>query len=291
MDNRTRPYRSVLYVPASRPRAMEKARELPTDAIIFDLEDAVVAEEKASARALLAQRLATGGYEPRACIVRINGFETDWATDDLATLADARPKTILLPKVSYAADVENFVRRLDANPAFDNTRIWAMIETAQSVLNADQISRAPRLTGIVVGTHDLAKDLGARLSADRSGLMAALQFSLLAARAAGIVAIDGVYNAFRDEPGLVAECKQGRDLGFDGKTLIHPSQIGPANAAFAPTEGELDLARRQIAAFEAARAQGQGIAVVDGRIVENLHVATARGIIARSEAIDAWRQS
>ncbi len=291
MDNRARPYRSVLYIPASRPRALEKARDLPTDAIIFDLEDAVVAEGKETARAVLTQTLARGGYEPRACIVRINGFETDWAADDLSALADVRPDTILLPKVSYSADVENFVRRLDANPAFDGTRVWAMIETAQSVMNAGQIARAPRLTGIVVGTNDLAKDLGARLSGERSALMSALQISLLAARAAGIVAIDGVYNAFRDEPGLVAECKQGRDLGFDGKTLIHPLQIGPANAAFAPTEGELDLARRQITAYEAARAEGQGVAVVDGRIVENLHVASARGIIARSAAIEALRVS
>jgi (3S)-malyl-CoA thioesterase len=291
LDHRARPYRSVLYIPGSRPRALEKARGLPTDAIIFDLEDAVIAEEKESARSVLAETLLAGGYAPRSCIVRINGFETDWAAGDLAAMADVKPETILLPKVSYAADVENFVRRLDANPDFDDTNVWAMIETAQSVLNAGEICKAPRLTGIVVGTNDLAKDLGARVSADRSALMSALQISLLAARAAGLVAIDGVYNAFRDEAGLIAECKQGRDMGFDGKTLIHPSQIGPANTAFAPSSGELDLARRQIAAFEDARAAGQGVAVVDGRIVENLHVASAKGIIARSEAIEALQGS
>jgi (3S)-malyl-CoA thioesterase len=261
---------------------LEKARDLAVDAIIFDLEDAVTAEEKPNARALLAQVLAQGGYGARAQIVRINGMDTPWGADDLAAMAAIGPEAILLPKVGSAADVAAVAAKLDAIPAAQHTRIWAMMETPQGILNAAEIARAPRMAGFVMGTNDLAKDLGART---RGAMVMALQHCLLAARAAGIICVDGVYNAFKDEEGLAAECAEGRDFGFDGKTLIHPAQVAIANAAFAPSEAEIALARRQIAAYEEARANGQGVAVVDGKIVENLHVETARATLAKADAI------
>lgn len=281
----SRPFRSVLYIPGSKERAMDKARSLPTDAIIFDLEDAVAAEEKGNARHLLAQTLATADFGPRAKLVRINGFDTDWAEADLDVITAARPEAILLPKVNRAADIEALARRLDARPEASHTTIWAMMETAEGILNAASIARAPRMAGFVMGTNDLAKELGCRQRADRLPLQMALQTCLMVARTAGILAIDGVYNAFKDDDGLRAECEQGRDLGFDGKTLIHPAQLDIANAVFAPDAAALDLARRQIDAFDAALAQGQGVAVVDGRIVENLHIVSARQVLARGEAI------
>lgn len=283
MDHR--PFRSVLYIPGSKERALQKAAGLAADAIIFDLEDAVAPDEKARARVLLAETLATTDYGQRAGLVRINGFDTEWGAADLDVIAPARPEAILLPKVNAAADIEALARRLDARAETAETRIWAMMETVQGVQNAAAIAAAPRMAGFVMGTNDLARELGCRHRPDRLPLQMALQTCLMAARGAGIVAVDGVYNAFRDEAGLRAECEQGRDLGFDGKTLIHPDQIAVANTAFAPDDADVDLARRQIAAFEAAMAAGQGVAVVDGRIVENLHIVTARQVLARAEAI------
>lgn len=280
-----RPWRSALYIPGSKERALEKARTLPTDAILFDLEDAVAPDEKPNARRLLADTLAAGGYGHRALIVRINALDTPWGEDDLDEISRAKPEAILLPKVDRVADIEALARKLDARPEMADTRIWAMMETPLSALNAAKIAAAPRMAGFVLGTNDLAKDLGARFRPDRLPLLAALQLCLLAARAHGLVALDGVYNAFKDADGLRAECEQGRDMGFDGKTLIHPDQLAVANAVFAPAEAEVDLARRQIAAFEEAQTAGQGVAVVDGRIVENLHVATARATLAKAEAI------
>ena len=282
MTLRARPYRSVLYIPGSRDRALEKAKELAADAIIFDLEDAVAVDEKANARALLAARLAEGGYGNRALIVRINGMDTPWGPQDLAAMMEIGPEAILLPKVGSAADVAAVAARLDAHPGAAGTQIWAMMESPAGILNAAEIARAPRMAGFVMGTNDLAKDLGCRT---RGAMQMALQHCLLAARAAGIVCVDGVYNAFRDEDGLARECAEGRDFGFDGKTLIHPAQIAIANAAFAPSEAEIELARRQIAAYEEAVARGEGVAVVDGQIVENLHVDTARATLAKAGAI------
>ncbi len=277
----TRPYRSALYIPGSRPRALEKARGLPVDAILFDLEDAVTPDEKVAARDVLASALAMGGYGARARIVRINGLDTPWGRDDAAALSDMGCDAVLLPKVNGPADVDALTALLPGLP------VWAMMETPIGVLNAAAIAGHPMVEGFVLGTNDLAKDLRTRPGTARAPLMTALQTCLLAARAHGIVALDGVYNAFRDDDGLRAECAQGRDMGFDGKSLIHPAQIAIANEAFAPTPAEIDLARRQIAAFEAAQAEGQGVAVVDGSIVENLHVATARATLARAEAITA----
>ena len=285
MDLTDRPWRSALYIPGSKVRALEKAKSLPADAILFDLEDAVAPDEKPNARRLLADTLAKGGYGARALIVRINALDTPWGEDDLAEIGRARPEAILLPKVNGAADVEALARKLDARAETAETRIWAMMETPLSALNAAEIAIAPRMAGFVLGTNDLAKDLGARFRPDRLPLLAALQLCLLAARTHGLVALDGVYNAFKDLEGLRAECEQGRDMGFDGKTLIHPDQLAVANEVFAPSEAEIELARRYIAAFEEAQAAGQGVAVVDGRLVENLHVATARATLAKAEAI------
>ncbi len=281
---RPRPYRSVLYIPGSRDRALEKARGLDCDAIIFDLEDAVAAEEKANARALLARVLAEADYGGRARIVRVNGLDTAWGRDDVlafaaAVGAGAGVDAVLVPKVSSPADLDAVAALIPGVP------LWAMMETAAGMLNAAAIAAHPRLQGMVMGTNDLARELGSRFRADRLPMQAGLGLCLLAAKAEGRIIVDGVYNAFRDEEGLRLECEQGRDMGFDGKTLIHPAQLAIANAAFAPSVAEIDLSRRQIAAFDEAQAAGQGVAVVDGRIVENLHVATARAILARAEAI------
>jgi len=281
MDQRTRPYRSVLYIPGSKERALEKARGLAADAIIFDLEDAVTPEEKPAARDLLGRFLAEGGYGQRARIVRINALDTDRGREDAAAFAGSAADALLVPKVDGPAD-------LDAVAALaGDLPLWAMMETPAGVLNAAAIAAHPRLQGMVMGTNDLMKDIGARFRADRLAMQAGLGLCVLAARAHGRIIVDGVYNAFRDEDGLRAECEQGRDMGFDGKTLIHPAQLDIANAAFAPSAAELDLARRQIAAFDEAVAAGQGVAVVDGKIVENLHIVTAKAVLARAEAIAA----
>jgi len=258
---------------------LEKARSLPVDAIIFDLEDAVAVEEKPAARTLLAETLQAGGYGPRVRIVRINGFDTEWGREDAAALRGAGADAVLLPKVERTEQLDALAEAVPGVP------LWAMMETPRGILNAAALAAHPRLEGFVMGTNDLAKELGCRFRADRLPLMTSLTQCLLAARAEGIVAVDGVYNAFKDDEGLKAECAQGRDLGFDGKTLIHPAQVAIANAAFAPTEDEVDLARRQIAAFEEAGKSGQGVAVVDGRIVENLHIVTARETLAKAAAI------
>ena len=281
MDMRSRPYRSVLYIPGSKPRALDKARSLPVDAVIFDLEDAVAVDEKPAARATLAEALETGGYGARVRIVRINGLDTEWGQADAEAVTGMDCDAVLLPKVESAA-------QLDALAAITgNLPIWAMMETPRGMLNAVEIASHPKLAGMVMGTNDLAKELQSRFRADRLPMLTSLSLCLLAAKAEGLVIVDGVYNAFKDDEGLKAECAQGRDMGFDGKTLIHPAQVEIANIAFAPAPEEIDLARRQIAAFEEAEAAGQGVAVVDGKIVENLHVATAREILAKSQAIEA----
>ncbi len=276
-----RPYRSVLYIPASKERALEKARELTADAIIFDLEDAVAPEEKVRARELLAQVLASTDYGSRVRIVRVNGLGTEWVAGDLAAFrGHPGVDAVLVPKVNGPAD-------LDAVAGSVQVPLWAMLETAKGCLNAGAIAAHGRLEGMVMGTNDLAKELGARHRSDRMPLLAGLGACVLAARAEGKVIVDGVYNAFKDEAGLRAESEQGRDMGFDGKTLIHPAQLAVANEVFAPSEAEVALARRQIAAFAEARARGEGVAVVDGKIVENLHVATAKALIGKAEAIAA----
>ncbi|MEZ5884577.1 MAG: (3S)-malyl-CoA thioesterase [Paracoccaceae bacterium] len=286
MSMPARPYRSVLYIPGSNERALEKARGLACDAIIFDLEDAVAVDEKVNARALLARTLSEADYGGRARIVRVNGLDTEWGREDLLAFAKAiregaRVDAILIPKVSRAADLDAVADLIASVP------LWAMMETALGMLNAAEIAAHPRLAGMVMGTNDLAKELQSRFRPDRLAMQAGLGLCLLAAKAHGKIIVDGVYNAFKDADGLRVECEQGRDMGFDGKTLIHPAQLDVANAAFAPSEAEVELARRQIAAFEEAEAKGLGVAVVDGKIVENLHIVTARQILAKAEAIAA----
>ncbi|GGG81500.1 (3S)-malyl-CoA thioesterase [Salipiger pallidus] len=283
MDLTMRPYRSVLYIPGSKDRALDKARSLAVDAIIFDLEDAVSPSEKPAARETLATALAQGGYGKRVKVVRINSLDTEWGEDDARAADTMDCDAVLLPKVESAA-------QLDALAALTDKPLWAMMETPKGMLAAAEIGAHPKLAGMVMGTNDLAKELNSRFRADRLPMLTSLGLCLLAAKATGCVIIDGVYNAFKDDAGLKAECNQGRDMGFDGKTLIHPAQVDIANAAFAPSEAEIDVARRQIAAFEEAEASGQGVAVVDGKIVENLHVATAQTILAKAEAIAAMQE-
>jgi (3S)-malyl-CoA thioesterase len=281
MDLRQRPYRSVLYIPGSKPRALDKARGLPVDAIIFDLEDAGSIDEKVAARETLRDALAQGGYGARLKIVRINGLDTEWGADDARAVSGMDADAVLIPKVASLADIDAVVELTGDLP------VWAMMETPRGMLNAAVIATHPKLAGMVMGTNDLAKELQTRHRADRLPLQSGLGLCLLAAKAHGQVIIDGVYNAFKDDEGLKIECDQGRDMGFDGKTLIHPAQVDVTNIAFSPSEAEIELARRQIEAFNEVEASGQGVAVVDGKIVENLHVATARDTLAKVEAIEA----
>lgn len=279
------PYRSVLYMPGSNARALEKARTMDVDALILDLEDAVAPAEKVAARALVCDAVRQGGYGARRVLIRVNAADTDWGADDISAAIAAAPDGILLPKVNAAQDLIAVDQQISGRPEL---RLWAMMETPAAMLNAANIAAAtPRLEGLVLGTNDLIKDLGAVQTPDRTNIMTALSLCLLAARAYDLVCVDGVYNAFKDDDGLRAMCEQGRDMGFDGKTLIHPAQLAIANAVFAPDPAALDLAQRQIAAYAAALAQGKAVAVVDGKIVENLHVATAQKLIARAEMIAA----
>lgn len=276
-----RPLRSVLYIPASKPRALDKARGLPVDAIIFDLEDAVSVDEKEASRTILADALTQDGYGGRMKIIRINAFDTPWGKADAEAAAKMGADAILLPKVSSPADLDALAEITGDIP------LWAMMETPAGMINAASIGAHPKLQGMVMGTNDLAKELQTRHRADRLPLQAGLGLCVLAAKANGCVIIDGVYNAFKDDDGLKVECDQGRDMGFDGKTLIHPAQVDVTNTAFSPSDAEVELARRQIDAFNEVEATGQGVAVVDGKIVENLHVATARDTLAKVEAIAA----
>ncbi|HEY7039179.1 MAG TPA: CoA ester lyase [Methylomirabilota bacterium] len=278
-----RPRRSVLFMPGSNARALEKARTLPADALILDLEDAVAPEAKAEARAQVLAALRAGGYGRREVIVRVNGPGTPWGADDLNAVAQAHVDAVLLPKVETAETVSAALARL--GPTRD---VWCMLETPRGILNAGSIAAAsPRVGALVMGTSDLTKDLHARSTRDRLPLLASLQLCVLAARAAGTTALDGVHLDLDDEAGFAAVCRQAADLGFDGKTLIHPRQVAAANEAFAPTAGEVDWARRVIAAHAEAVAGGRGVVVLDGRLVENLHVDDARRVLALAEAIAA----
>lgn len=270
------PYRSVLYLPGARKRVLEKARSLAADALIFDLEDAVAPEDKPAARDLVCE-VVQEGYGARKCLIRVNGLDTRWGEADLEAAINAAPAGILIPKVNTAAELQAIAPRLQGK-----TRLWAMMETPLGILNAAKIAAStPALEGFVIGTNDLVKELFASHMPDRAPVMTALSLCLLAARAHGLVCVDGVYNAFKDGTGLRAECEQGLAMGFDGKTLIHPAQIDITNEVFAPDEAELALARRYIEAFENA----SGVAVVDGKIVENLHVENAVRLLAKADMI------
>ncbi|MEM8790339.1 MAG: CoA ester lyase [Pseudomonadota bacterium] len=288
MQENTRPRRSVLYMPGSNARALEKAKTLPADCLILDLEDAVSPDEKLNARQMVAAAVRNGGYGLRELIIRINGLETEWGADDLATACTAAPDAILVPKVERASQVTEIVELMDSHGVSDNVALWAMMETPLGMLNAAEVAAAsPRLTTFVMGTNDLVKDMHASHTADRLPVITGLGLCLLAARAHGLTILDGVHNAIRDEDGLRASCVQGKELGMDGKTLIHPAQIAITNEIFSPDDAAIDLARRYVASFEEAQSEGRGIAVVDGRIVENLHVAEARRTLALAGAIES----
>ncbi len=288
MTSLARPRRSVLYMPGSRERALEKARSLPADALILDLEDAVAIAEKDAARALVAAAVRSKGYGRREVIVRINGLDTQWGEADLEMAAFVGPDAILIPKVETVDTVQYVARRLATMGAPEHTKIWAMMETPLAMLRAPDIAGAhERLVCLVMGTNDLVKELQAEHTETRTPVITALGLCLLAARAYKLAILDGVYNAIQDEEALAQSCRQGREFGFDGKTLIHPAQIAVTNRIFAPSEEELDRAVRYVAAFEEAEAQGRGVAVVDGRLVENLHVENAKRLIAQAEMIRA----
>jgi citrate lyase subunit beta/citryl-CoA lyase len=275
-------------MPAANARAIDKARTLPADAIILDLEDAVAPDAKPGARAQAAAAVLAGGFGGREVVIRINALATPWGPEDVTAIARARPDAVLVPKIESPAMVAEVEQALAAAGAPAALGIWCMLETPRGVLEAAAIAAAsPRVGALVMGTSDLTKDLHARHTRDRHPLVTSLGLCLLAARAAAVSAIDGVHLDLDDDAGLVAACRQAAEMGFDGKTLIHPRQIEAANRAFSPSEAEIAWARRVVAAHAEAEAAGRGIALLDGRLVENLHVVDARRVIALAEAIAA----
>ncbi|MBD0739500.1 HpcH/HpaI aldolase/citrate lyase family protein [Streptomyces sp. CBMA29] len=280
------PRRSVLYMPGANDRALEKAKTLPTDALILDLEDSVAPDAKADARKRVAEAAASGEYGYRELTIRVNAPGTPWHADDVKAAAEAAPDAVVVPKVDSPETVREVEAALVRAGAPDRTAIWAMIETPRAVFAAAAIAAAsPRLTVLVMGTNDLAKELRAEHVPGRAPLLTGLSLALLAARASGKAVLDGVYNDVRDLPGFEAETRQARQLGFDGKTLIHPTQIEPCNRIFAPAQEEIDRSRRIVEAFEEATSQGRGVVTVDGRMIENLHVEEARRVLALAEAV------
>jgi citrate lyase subunit beta / citryl-CoA lyase len=284
-----RPRRSVLYMPGSNARAMEKARELAADAVILDLEDAVAPDAKAKARELIVKALTDGGFGRREVVVRVNGLDTAWWADDLAVAA-AKPDAVLVPKVSTPEQVRQVAARLAAVGAAPELRVWAMMETPLAMLNARDIAAAAldpamRLAAFVMGTNDLAKETRARILPGRAPMLPWLMTCVAAARAFGLDILDGVYNDLGNAEGFAAECAQARDLGFDGKTLIHPAQIAPCNAAFSPAAEEVAWARKIIAAFDLPENARRGVIQIEGRMVERLHADMARRTVAIADAI------
>ncbi|MFW6050246.1 MAG: HpcH/HpaI aldolase/citrate lyase family protein [Myxococcota bacterium] len=287
-DTTVRPRRSVLYMPGQNARALEKGKSLPCDGIIFDLEDATAPDAKETARGQVVDAVKNGGYGGRETIVRVNGLNTPWGYDDLVAVATSGCDTVLLPKVGSADAVRQAEEILVANGAPDGLQLACMMETPLGILRAEEIAFAsPRIGLLVMGTSDLTKDLHARHTAMRLPMIPSLGLCLLAARAAGIAIVDGVYLDLQDADGFAESCRQGAELGFDGKTLIHPKQLEAANEAFAPSEKEVEEARRIIDAFEQATAEGRGVVVVDGKLVENLHVENAKRLVALADAIRA----
>ena len=274
-----RPRRTALYMPGSNPRAIEKARSLPCDAVILDLEDAVAPDAKVAARDAVLAALAFGGFGHREVTVRVNGFGTPWMVEDFARVAAGRPDAIVVPKVDTPEQAAEAVRLAAGVP------VWAMIESPRAVLDADRIAAVDGVTALLAGMADFAKDIGARPGIDRLEILYALQRMLIAARAAGIVALDGVHADIHDLAGLEVACRQGAAMGFDGKTLVHPNQIEPANRAFSPDPAAIDEARGLIAAHEAALGEGRGVTTHNGRMVEVLHVEAARRLLAFADVI------
>jgi citrate lyase subunit beta/citryl-CoA lyase len=274
-------------MPGSNPRALENARTLPADGLIFDLEDAVAPEAKEGARTIVAAGLAGGGYGDRELVIRVNAIDTPWGHADLAAAATMPIDAVLLPKIENPDRVALTVSLLDAFGAPERLAVWCMLETPRGILYAREIAAAsPRLAGLVLGTSDLTKDLHALPTLDRLPLITSLSLAILAARAHGLAVLDGVHLDLSDDEGFAATCRQGRELGFDGKTLIHPNQIAAANAAFAPTPEEVEWSRRIIAAHREAAAAGNGVVLVEGRLIENLHVENARRLLALAGEIE-----
>jgi citrate lyase subunit beta/citryl-CoA lyase len=286
MTRTNRPRRSVLYVPGSNARALEKARGLAADGLILDLEDAVAPDAKERARAAVATAVAAGGYGRREVLLRVNALETPWGQDDLVAAAGMAIDGVLLPKVESVDTIRQAEAVLAANNARADLVLWCMIETPLGVIRVTEIAGAgERLGGLVMGTSDLAKDLNARQTQDRAPMMVSLGLCLLAARAYGRAILDGVHLDLSDEAGFVAACRQGAELGFDGKTLIHPKTIIAANEIFGPSPDDVDWSRRVIAAHREAVAKGEGVAVLDGKLIEQLHVESARRVVDLAEAI------
>jgi len=285
-----RPRRSVLYMPGSNARALEKAKTLAADGIIIDLEDSVAPDAKVAARDQVAAAVRAGGFGQREVFIRVNGIDTPWHADDLSAAAHAAPDAILIPKVSSADALELIGRRLMDMGTNHKTRVWAMIETPLAIFNilaiaAEARDSESRLGGFVMGTNDLAKDTRARLVPGRAPMLPWLTTCVAAARIHGIDILDGVYNDIGNSDGFEMECRQGVELGFDGKTLIHPNQIEPCNKAFSPSAEEVAQARKMIAAFDLPENKGKGVVSLDGRMVERLHAEMARRTVAIAEAI------
>ena len=280
------PLRSVLYMPGSNARALEKAKSIACDGLILDLEDAVAPDAKPEARDAVCAAAASGDYGRRTVTIRVNGIGTEWHDADLAAAAQAGPDAVVVPKVNTADEVRSLVAALESAGAPEGTKLWAMVETPEAIWNVREVAAASdRLTVLVLGTNDLVKELFAEHVPGRAPLLTSLSLSLLAARAAGVQVLDGVYNDVKDADGFLAECEQGRQLGFDGKTLIHPGQVDPANEQFAPSEQAVADARGLIQAWEDGR--GSGVVTYQGKMVENLHVESARRVLAIDEAIRA----
>jgi citrate lyase subunit beta/citryl-CoA lyase len=283
-----RPRRSALYMPASNTRALDKARTLGADVLIFDLEDAVAPDAKSAARAAAVAAAKSKGYGQREILIRANGLETSWAADDLTAVATSGADGAVLPKVNGPDDILRADALLRKAGAPDGLTLWAMMETPRGVLAAAAIASAsPRMAGFVIGTNDLAKDLHCAHPSDRAPMLHALQHCVLAARAYGLSVLDGVHVELGDDAGFTAACRQGRAMGFDGKTLIHPKQIAGANAAFAPSSADLERAARIVAAHAEATGKGQGVTLLDGRLIEMLHVTEAERLIAQARVIAA----
>lgn len=286
MPTPLRPRRSVLFMPGSNPRAHEKARGLAADGLIFDLEDAVAPGTKSAARQDVAQSLAAGGYGRREIFVRVNALTTEWGHADLVAAAAMPLDAVLLPKVESADNVRQAEAILAEAGAPTHVAIWCMMETPRGILRAEEIAAAtPRIGGLVMGTTDLTKELRARHTRERQPLLTALSLCLLAARASGVAILDGVHLDLADDEGFIDACRQGREFGFDGKTLIHPKTIAGANAAFGPSAEEVDWSRRVIAAHQDAVAVGKGVVLLDGTLIENVHVETAKQVVVLAESI------
>lgn len=281
-----RPRRSVLYMPGANARALEKARTIPADALILDLEDATAPDAKELARQQVCDAVKQGGYGSRELIIRVNSLDTPWGRDDVAAAAAVGPDAVLLPKVESRKQVAELEALLEKSGAPAKTAIWCMMETPLGMLHAEEVAfSSKRLACFVMGTNDLVKELLARHTPQRLPVLPAMALCLLAARAAKLAIIDGVYNDFKDEAGFIASCQQGLELGFDGKTLIHPGQVEPCNKVFAPDEAEIAAARRLIDGFRQAQAEGKAVAVVDGKMVEKMHMDNALRLVAMAEAI------